>query len=88
MTDKLTEAIKIYSDIFDAKSEYILVEHPIQELLKAARAYNDLPVVDVRLEQETDDDPYAPIEEMLRNEGFNRCLEYFRTTYPNGLRWK
>ena len=82
MTDKLAEAIEYYSNVPHGANSQL----PI--LLEAARAYNDLPVVDVRLEKETDDDPYAPIEEMLRNEGYNTCIEYFRTTYPNGLRWK
>ena len=56
----------------------------LKEILEAARAYHDLPVVDVRKSEHAEDDsPY--IRGM--NDGNNNLWDYLRTTYPNGLRW-
>lgn len=71
MTDKLAEAIALKT-----------VHKVMDETLEAARAYHDLPVVDVET-LGRDDDPDTAF-----NSGYNECLKFLKTTYPQGLKWK
>jgi hypothetical protein len=82
MTEKLAEAIANMYATFDWHGEL----DDRAKVLEAARAYNDLPVVDVE-EFERECLEYL-ISHNWADGRLKPLIQYIRTTYPNGLRWK
>lgn len=82
--DKLAEAISLYGDIFDKAPE---VEHPIYDLVKAARSYHALPVVDESIRANLPEVNVSG-KSYWHQLGWNACLDNLRATHPNGLVWK
>jgi hypothetical protein len=78
MTDKLAEAIATYDT-----REGLIFDRQFDIIAEAARAYNDLPVVDVNKTKRISDG-----FGINQSDGWNLCLDHLRATYPNGLRWK
>lgn len=101
MTDKLAEAIADFNDAFsydeDNKNHVKKFDGRTPDIyeywrefdiiLGAARAYNDLPVVDVAgITQDIDES--EAIDLLDSRQACKSLLKYLQATYPNGLKLK
>lgn len=82
MNDKLAEAIAKYDsgDLCNTGGQWNDIAW------EAAKAYHDLPAVDVDglKRAEVFPEEYVPVAHIR---GWNDCLDRLRTIYPNGLKW-
>lgn len=85
--DKLAEAIAWMEAMQIPRDDRIPDQGKVYRILEAARLYHDLPVVDLEKLKDIEDPGFDPWQDG-NQKGYNQCLEYLRTTYPKGVRWK